>query len=166
MSAIVPVLFEDVHYGKIVEQLCRKFEELGVDYDPQMVSSYLKPEWITTMVGDYDTAHDLVVYETVVIPSSGLPGIIAGRTNNPVVACQRRPSVMAQRYDTSSMETSEDCPVLFAFGPENSALAAANILSLSDPDLKTRLDEYRESRIDELGRIEGRDLLRLPKKKT
>ena len=122
-------------------------DELGIAYETRIVSAHRTPD----RLWDYGkTAADRGLQ--VIIAGAGgaahLPGMMASKTRVPVIGVPvqtRALSGVDSLY--SILQMPRGYPVatmaIGAAGAANAGLMAAGILALQDPDLATRLDDWR-----------------------
>ncbi|MBR9824438.1 MAG: 5-(carboxyamino)imidazole ribonucleotide mutase [Alphaproteobacteria bacterium] len=127
-------------------------DTLGVDYGARVVSAHRTPD---RMAAFAKTAKAEGV--NVIIAGAGgaahLPGMIAAMTPLPVLGVPVKSKALSGKDSLLSIvQMPGGVPVgtlaIGDAGAKNAALLAASILALSDPDLATRLDEWRQAQTD------------------
>lgn len=143
---IVPIIMgseKDYDFAKGIGQ---KLDEFTVPHEYRVCSAEKHPKYLIEMVAKYDANNNLVVYETVAGRSNKLSGVVKGLTRYPVIACPPDTDKAALIMDIwSSIRAPSDSSVMTVLGAGNAALAAVDILALTDPELAIKLEEYRSS---------------------
>ncbi|HUV61218.1 MAG TPA: 5-(carboxyamino)imidazole ribonucleotide mutase [Thermoplasmata archaeon] len=132
---------------KVAEKATAVLKELGVKYKVSIASAHRTPELVDKLVSEADAE----VFIAIAGLSAALPGIIAARTNRPVIGV---PVSGALNLDAilSVVQMPPGIPVA-AVGldrGENAALLAAQILSLKDGRILEALEEYRRKLKDKV----------------
>jgi 5-(carboxyamino)imidazole ribonucleotide mutase len=134
---------------KVAEKATAVLKELGVKYKVSIASAHRTPELVDKLVSETDAE----VFIAIAGLSAALPGVIAARTNRPVIGV---PVSGALNLDAilSVVQMPPGIPVA-AVGldrGENAALLAAQILSLKDGRLLEALEEYRRKLKDKVAK--------------
>ena len=125
---------------KVAEKATAVLKELGVEYRVSVASAHRTPELVDKLVSEADAE----VFIAIAGLSAALPGVVAARTNKPVIGV---PVSGALNLDAilSVVQMPPGIPVA-AVGldrGENAALLAAQILSLKDDGIAEALERYR-----------------------
>ncbi|WP_306004829.1 5-(carboxyamino)imidazole ribonucleotide mutase [Aquicoccus porphyridii] len=122
-------------------------DELGVAYETRIVSAHRTPDRLWDY-GKTAVARGLHVIIAGAGGAAHLPGMMASKTRVPVIGVPvltRALSGVDSLY--SIVQMPKGFPVatmaIGAAGAANAGLMAASILAVSDPDLATRLDDWR-----------------------
>jgi 5-(carboxyamino)imidazole ribonucleotide mutase len=134
---------------KVAEKATAVLKELGVKYKVCIASAHRTPELVDKLVSEADAE----VFIAIAGLSAALPGVIAARTNRPVIGV---PVSGALNLDAilSVVQMPPGIPVA-AVGldrGENAALLAAQILSLKDGRILEALEEYRRKLKDKVAK--------------
>jgi 5-(carboxyamino)imidazole ribonucleotide mutase len=134
---------------KVAEKATAVLKELGVKYRVNIASAHRTPELVDKLVSEADAE----VFIAIAGLSAALPGVIAARTNRPVIGV---PVSGALNLDAilSVVQMPPGIPVA-AVGldrGENAALLAAQILSLKDGRILEALEEYRQKLKDKVAK--------------
>ena len=132
---------------RVAEKATAVLKELGVEYKVSVASAHRTPELVDKLV----TEADAEVFIAIAGLSAALPGVVAARTNKPVIGV---PVSGALNLDAilSVVQMPPGIPVA-AVGldrGENAALLAAQILSLKDERVAEALDGYRRKLKDKV----------------
>lgn len=127
-------------------------DTLKVEYEARIVSAHRTPE----RMFDFARNARMEGFEVIIAGAGGaahLPGMIAALTTLPVLGVPVESKALSgQDSLLSIVQMPGGVPVgTLAIGKPgaiNSALLAASILSLADPDLAERLDEFRTAQTD------------------
>jgi len=109
-----------------------------------VASAHRTPEKLLNDLKECEKCGSSIVYITVAGLSDALSGVVAGCTLNPVIACPPDSEQHGAAKVFSSTAMPKGIPVAYVAKPENAALAAVRIFSHSNPELKKKLDEYRQ----------------------
>lgn len=127
-------------------------DTLKVEYEARIVSAHRTPE----RMFDFARNARMEGFQVIIAGAGGaahLPGMIAALTTLPVLGVPVESRALSgQDSLLSIVQMPGGVPVgTLAIGKPgaiNSALLAASILSLADPDLAERLDEFRTAQTD------------------
>ena len=129
--------------------------ELAIPHECQIVSAHRTPDWMF----DYATTAEERGLRVIIAGAGGaahLPGMTAAKTVLPVLGVPVRSRTL-QGFDSllSIVQMPKGVPVAtHAIGEDgavNAALQAAEILALSDADIRERLQVYREKTANQTG---------------
>jgi len=134
---------------KVAEKATAVLKELGVKYKVSIASAHRTPELVDKLVSEAEAE----VFIAIAGLSAALPGVIAARTNRPVIGV---PVSGALNLDAilSVVQMPPGIPVA-AVGldrGENAALLAAQILSLKDGRILEALEGYRRKLKDKVAK--------------
>ena len=125
--------------------VCQKtksiLEQFEVEYEVSVASAHRAPDFLKELV-EMSTAD---VFIAIAGLSAALPGMVAAYTTRPVIGVQVSGKLSLDSM-LSILHMPPGVPVA-TVGLDNggnAALLAVEILSLRDPDLKVKLDRYRE----------------------
>jgi len=118
-------------------------------------SAHRNPEKLLADLKEYEQSKDNIVYITVAGLSDSLSSVVAGFTTNPVIACP--PDIEKHGFPKifSSIMTPKSIAVALVPEPENAALAAAEILALSNPSLKSVVQRHREKVKEAVAKVDA-----------
>jgi phosphoribosylaminoimidazole carboxylase PurE protein len=145
MKRIVPIIMGSKRDYEFAKGIGDVLGRLGIPIEYRVGSAHKVPEHVLEMVGRYDQENDLVVYETVAGRSNALSGMVAGKTDNSVIACVPDNDKDALQMDIwSNLRMPSGISPVVVLGAENGALAAARIISLYDDSIKELFSEYMD----------------------
>jgi len=123
-------------------------EELGVVYEKDVVSAHRTPEYMV----DYAKGLRDRGIKVVIAGAGGaahLPGMIASLCTLPIIGVPIKSSNSIDGWDSvlSILQMPAGVPVATVAlnGAQNAGILAAQILSISDSDLTTKLTNFKES---------------------
>lgn len=124
-------------------------DELGVGYETRIVSAHRTPD----RLWDYGRGAVAGGLKVIIAGAGGaahLPGMMASKTRIPVIGVPVETRALAGVDSLYSIvQMPKGYPVatmaIGAGGAANGGLMAAAILALSDPELATRLDAWRDA---------------------
>ena len=128
---------------KAVELLAR----LGVPCELRAISAHRAPDLLFRFVGQAER-RGIRVFIAGAGGAAHLPGVVAAKTILPVIGVPIPTQVMGGLDSLLSIvQMPKGIPVATVAigGAENAALLAAEILALSDPELRGRLQAFREA---------------------
>lgn len=125
----------------VAEKAVAVLKELGIPYRLSVASAHRTPELVEKLVGEADAE----VFIAIAGLSAALPGVIASRTNKPVIGV---PVSGALNLDAilSVVQMPPGIPVagVGLDRGENAAILAAQMLALKDPKIGEALATYRQ----------------------
>ena len=137
-----------------MQHAAHALDRLGIAYEKRIVSAHRTPDWLFTYA---EQAEERGL--RVIIAGAGgaahLPGMLAAKTLVPVLGVPV-PATMLNGIDSllSIVQMPKGVPVgtlaIGKPGAANAALFAAEILALSNADLRQKLHAWREERRDEV----------------
>jgi 5-(carboxyamino)imidazole ribonucleotide mutase len=123
-------------------------DELGVDYEPRIISAHRTPDLLREYVTRAQEAGTRV-FIAVAGMSAALPGVIASHTVLPVIGVPVASSSPVLGLDAllSMVQMPPGIPVatVAVNGGRNAALLAAQILAAGDRELEGRLRGHRDA---------------------
>ena len=132
---------------EVMKDACKVLEEFNVPYEKQVLSAHRTPDLM------YEYAHTARERGIkVIIAGAGgaahLPGMVAAMTTLPVIGVPVKSRAL-NGLDSllSIVQMPGGVPVLTVAinGAKNAALSALSILSLSDDEIKDKLEAFREN---------------------
>lgn len=127
-------------------------EEFGIQYEKKVLSAHRNPG----PLADYVRAAEDDGFSVIIAGAGGaahLPGVIAALTTLPVIGVPVKSKAL-NGLDSllSIVQMPSGIPVatMAIDGSRNAALYAIAILALNDPDLATRLKEFRKRQSDKV----------------
>ncbi len=141
MTPLVGILVGSKSDMPILEKCTTRLEELGVEYDLNVMSAHRDPNGVSEYAA---TARERGL--KVIICAAGmaahLAGAVAARTSLPVIGIPIAAGALGG-FDSllSTLQMPSGVPVatVAVNGAVNAAVLAAQILALSDPELAVRL---------------------------
>lgn len=130
----------DLEYA---ESMGRMLEEFNIDYEYRIASAHRTPDRVLSILKEYETSGERIVYITVVGLSDALSGVVAGYTERyPVIACPPDSERLGGSKVLSALDTPRGVAAPLVMRPENAVLHAAKILGLHDLALSERITQY------------------------
>lgn len=135
----------DLDHAQKIAGFIRKF---GVDCVRRIASAHKVPLKALEIVKQYEKED--AVFVTVAGRSNALSGFVDAQTTRPVIACPPYSEKFggADIWSTVRMPSGV-CPML-VLEPEQAGLAALKILSLSNPALCKKVEDYQKSHKDKI----------------
>lgn len=123
----------------IAEKTVKTLDRLQIPYELKVLSAHRNPEELEK----YVESSEALVFIAIAGLSAQLPGFIASKTSKPVIGVPVNVKLEGLDALLSTMQMPKGVPVATVGidSGENAALLAARILSLTDPQLRSRLME-------------------------
>lgn len=147
MSKIVVILASkaDLEHSR---KIAKTSEELGVECILRIASAHKVPLKLMKIMKEYEK--ETIVFITVAGRSNALSGFVDANTPRPVIACPPYSDKFGGADIFSSLRMPSGVCPMFVLEPEQAALAAIKILSLTDRKLLAKMEEYQKAKKDEL----------------
>jgi 5-(carboxyamino)imidazole ribonucleotide mutase len=126
--ADVAVISGSVSDNEIADRVCTVLAERGISFDRRILSAHRDAETLET----YIKGSDCLVYIAIAGLSAALPGIIASRTDRPVIGVPVSGTLLGLDALLSIAQMPRGVPVacMGVDAAENAALLAVRILAL------------------------------------
>lgn len=133
----------------VIEEALDLLKEFGVSYELEVTSAHRSPERTRTLVTSFEEK-GVKVFIAVAGKAAHLAGFVAAHTQAPVIGVPVESAGLAGLDALlSTVQMPQGIPVatmgLGQVGASNAALLAVQILSLRNPRLKKRLENYRKN---------------------
>jgi phosphoribosylaminoimidazole carboxylase PurE protein len=142
LTPLVGILVGSKSDMPILEKCTTRLEELGVEYDLNVISAHRDPKGVSEYAA---TARERGL--KVIICAAGmaahLAGAVAARTSLPVIGIPVAAGALGgfdSLLSTVQMPSGVPVATVAVNGAVNAAVLAAQILALSDPELAVRLE--------------------------
>lgn len=124
----VAILAGSASDAAIVDKAAAVLKEHGISYETRIISAHREPD----ILDDYLKKSDCKVFIAVAGLSAALPGVIASKTNRPVIGVPVSGNLMGVDALLSIVQMPKGVPVACVGidNGENAALLAVRILSL------------------------------------
>lgn len=153
-SPIVGVIMGSKSDYETLAPACEVLTELGVPFETRIVSAHRTPQWMAQYASEAESRG----IEVIIAGAGGaahLPGMVAAHTVLPVLGVPV-PATMLNGLDAllSIVQMPKGVPVgtlaIGKPGAANAGLLAASIVSISRPEVRTRMRAWREARTQEV----------------
>ena len=131
----------------VMEKAVELLGKLDVPCELRAISAHRAPDLLSRFVGEAE-GRGIRVFIAGAGGAAHLPGVVASRTILPVIGVPIPTQVMGGLDSLLSIvQMPKGIPVATVAigGAENAALLAAEILALADPELRARLQAFREA---------------------
>ncbi len=151
-TAVVAVVMGSTSDWETMQHAAKVLEEFGVSYHREVVSAHRTPAKLTTFAEDAVNAG----FEVVIAGAGGaahLPGMIAAQTPLPVLGVPVESRTL-EGFDSllSIVQMPAGIPVgtlaIGQAGATNAGLLAVAILANSRPELREKLNAYRQAQTE------------------
>jgi 5-(carboxyamino)imidazole ribonucleotide mutase len=126
----------------VMEKGTKRLDELGVDYELEVLSAHRNPEAVAEYVASAP-GRGIKVFICAAGMAAHLAGAVAARTNLPVIGIPIAAGTLGG-FDallaTVQMPSGVPVATVAVNGAANAAVLTAQILALSDPELGERLE--------------------------
>lgn len=126
-----------------VEKITTVFDELEIPYVQRISSAHKTPEKLIAILKEYEKDARSKVYVTVAGRSNALSGMADASVSSPVIACPPHSSSFGGADIYSSLRMPSGVAPMVVLEPANAALAAAKILALVEPNLKSKISKMQ-----------------------
>lgn len=130
-------------------KIAAELSKFKVKFKIYTASAHKTPDYLLTLIRKFEKTGS-VVYICVAGRSNALGGFVDANTLYPVINCPPQNSSFSGLDVLSSLRMPTGVSALTVLEPEQSALAAAKILGLSDGNLKNKISKYQQSLKDEI----------------
>lgn len=127
------------HAQKVVEALT----SLGVESVMRVASAHKSVHHLLALLEEYEADHRPKVYVTIAGRSNALSGMVDANVAAPVIACPPPSDAFGGADIFSSLRMPSGVAPMVVLDPANAALATAKVLSLADPELRSRIAAYQ-----------------------
>ncbi len=131
----------------VMEKAAEMLSRLEVPCELHAISAHRAPDLLLRFIGGAE-GRGIRVFIAAAGGAAHLPGVVASRTTLPVIGVPIATQVSGGLDSLLSIvQMPKGIPVATVAigGAENAALLAAEILALSDPGLRARLEAFREA---------------------
>lgn len=132
-------------------EFCQKIgttaQAFGVTVDFRIASAHRNPKKVLHLAEETNSSKDPIVFIGVAGLSNALSGMLACATHWPVLTC---PPGEELKDVWSSVRMPPGVAHGTVFGAENAALMAVKILSVHDPALRKKVDDYLKAKAEKL----------------
>lgn len=154
MNPVVGVVMGSKSDFEHMQHACSTLDELKVPYEARVVSAHRTPDWMF----EYASTAEGRGLQVIIAGAGGaahLPGMLASKTLVPVLGVPiPATSLAGQDALLSIVQMPGGVPVgtlaIGKPGAVNAALLAAEIVANHDPELRKRLQKWRDSRRDDV----------------
>ncbi|MFV2044107.1 MAG: AIR carboxylase family protein [Anaerolineales bacterium] len=130
------------------EEHCQRIAEaargFGLDVALRVGSAHKTPEHVLELLRQYEADPRPKVYITVAGRSDALSGFTDNAVSAPVIACPPPSDSFGGADILSSLRMPSGIAPTVVLDPANAALAAAKVLGLSDPSVRTQVVEFQK----------------------
>ena len=141
MSPSIGILVGSKSDLPVMEKCTNRLDDLGIEYELEVRSAHRNPEDVAEYVGSAP-GRGIKVFICAAGMAAPLAGAVAARTNFPVIGIPIAAGTLGG-FDallaTVQMPSGVPVATVAVNGAANAAILAAQILSLTDPELAERL---------------------------
>jgi len=147
MSKVVIIMgsMADIEWANQIRKVLESFEINSIS---RIASAHKVPLKCFNLIKEYEKEN--VVFITIAGMSNALSGFVDAQTHCPVIACPPYSDKFGGADLFSSLRMPSGVAPLTILSPENAALAAAKILGLSNPFIRSKIAAFQERKRNEL----------------
>ena len=153
MEPKVSIIMGSTSDMKVMDQAAKFLEEMEIPFEINALSAHRVPDMVHEFAMN---AHKRGV--KVIIAGAGgaahLPGVIAASTPLPVIGVPIKSSNSIDGWDSilSILQMPSGIPVATVGidGAKNAALLAVAMLAVTDPEMKSKLDDFRREQAEKV----------------
>jgi 5-(carboxyamino)imidazole ribonucleotide mutase/phosphoribosylaminoimidazole-succinocarboxamide synthase len=146
MKPVVPIIMgskSDLGHGTVVAETLAGY---GIDSEIRVASAHKAASYVLDLLAAYEADGRPKVYVTIAGRSNALSGLVDGNVSAPVIACPPYSDRFAGADVFSSLRMPSGIAPLVVLDPGGAALAAAKILGIGDPAVKTAVESAQAAR--------------------
>ena len=147
MSSKVAIVMGSDSDLPVMQEASKILHDLGVEHEVKIMSAHRSPH----LVADYAKGAEKAGIEVIIAGAGGaahLAGVIASMTPIPVIGVPIKSAALSGLDSLLSMvQMPSGVPVATVSinGAKNAGILAAQMLSIKDPDLRTKIKAYKEN---------------------
>ncbi len=140
----VSIIMGSLSDSPIADKVVSKLMEFGIDYEVKVISAHRALKSLEKYVKESEEESE--VYIGIAGKAAHLSGVIAALTTRPVIGIPAKSSHLGgleALLSTVEMPSGVPVATVSIGGGENAAILAAEILAISDDNLKEKLKKFR-----------------------
>ena len=145
------IMGSDSDWG-VVKNAVEILKDFGVEFEVTVASAHRTPHKVQKFVEDCDS-QDVKVFIAAAGSAAHLAGVVASYTLKPVIGIPINSEPLKgldSLFSTVQMPSGVPVATMAINGAKNAAIFAAQILSLSNEEIKKKLEDYREEMVKEV----------------
>lgn len=148
----VSVIMGSISDKKIGDDVVAILEKFGIEYDLQVISAHRTPYKAVKYMEEAEN-NNIGIVVAIAGKAAHLGGVLAGLTTLPVIGVPVKSSTMDgldSLLSVVQMPTGVPVATVAINGGTNAGILAAQILSLSNEKLKTKLVDYKKELVKDV----------------
>ncbi|HZS77271.1 MAG TPA: AIR carboxylase family protein [Ktedonobacteraceae bacterium] len=137
------------------QSVAKTLKALEISYEMRVCSAHKATRRLLEILEEYENRQEPLVYITIAGRSNALSAVIDANTRFPVIACPPYSDRFGGMDILSSLRLPSGIASPTILEPEGAALLAAKILALSDTQLQSRLQDYKQRLVSELAQADS-----------
>src|SRR5579884_1169436 len=137
------------------QNIAKTLKTLDISYQMRVCSAHKATSRLLEILHEYEQQDGPIVYVTIAGRSNALSAVIDANTRFPVIACPPYSDRFGGMDILSSLRLPSGIASPTILEPEGAALLAAKILALSDTQLQSRLQDYKQRLVSELAQADS-----------
>lgn len=145
MKPVVPIIMgskSDLAHGTVIAEALAGY---GIDSEIRVASAHKAAGYVLELLAAYETDGRPKVYVTIAGRSNALSGLVDGNVAAPVIACPPYSDRFSGADVFSSLRMPSGIAPLVVLDPAGAALAAAKILGVGDPAVRTEVESAQQA---------------------
>ena len=147
----VSIIMGSISDREIADKIVAKLMEFGIEYDAKVISAHRALNQLQDYVKNAEDESQ--VFISIAGKAAHLGGVIAALTTRPVIGVPVKSSTLDgldALLSTVQMPSGVPVATVAINGGENAAILAAEILAISDDNLKEKLKKFRSDMSDKI----------------
>lgn len=142
----VAIIFGSSSDEQTMAKAARQLDELGITYEAFIASAHRVPDLLDQILEDVQARGAKVIIAGAGL-AAHLPGVIASKVTIPVIGVPLTGAVAGLDALLSIVQMPKGIPVATVGidNAANAAMLAASILSVSDREIRTAIEQYRQT---------------------
>ena len=147
---LVPIIMgsrSDLEHGQAI---ANALDDFGIQSEIRVASAHKAPEFLLSILAEYESNGLQKVYITVAGRSNALSALIDAQVTGPVIACPPYSSRFGGADIFSSLRMPSGVAPAVVVAPSGAALVAAKIFGLTDPNIAVAISKMRVGMSDKI----------------
>jgi len=151
----VSIIMGSISDREIADKIVKQLIEFGIDYEAKVISAHRAHSFLEEYVKEAEK--DTAVFISIAGKAAHLGGVIAALTTRPVIGVPCKSSTLGgleALLSTVEMPSGVPVATVAINGGKNAAILAAEIMAISDENLREKLIEFRTHMEEEIKNTE------------
>lgn len=144
-TSTVVIIADSPRYHAHCDKIKATLDKFGLSSELRIASAYRTPARLLAILEEYQSDITPHVYITVSCYGDAVAGLADAHVHVPVINCPPLETTAGQPNTFPAIMMPPGVGPMLVLGPENAALAAAKILGFVEPELRKKIDRYRQA---------------------